>query len=328
MIVVTGGAGFIGSHLVAALEERGARDTLVCDRLGRGEKWRNLAKREISGLVPPERLLDHLRESGADVEAVLHMGAISETTEPDADLLIENNFALTLTLWRWCAANGVRFIYASSAATYGDGADGFDDDGTPEGLARLRPGNAYAWSKHLVDRRIARLVSSGAAAPPQSVGLKFFNVYGANEFHKGAQRSLVHQAWEQAAAGRPVRLFRSHCPDVEDGGQLRDFVYVEDCVAAMVWLLDHPEVSGQFNLGTGLPRTFHNLVLAVFAAMNRRPEIEFSDTPEALRRGYQYYTCARMERLRAAGFDRPFASLEDGVASTVRGFLEAEDPYR
>ena len=261
------------------------------------------------------------------MEAVFHLGAISDTTEADAGRLIENNATFSLALWEWCAANGVRFVYASSAATYGDGAQGFDDDGTPEALARLRPRNAYAWSKHLLDRRIARLVASGADAPPQWVGLKFFNVYGANEFHKGPQRSMVHQVWEQAAAGGPARLFRSHRAGVENGGQTRDFIHVDDCVAAMEWFLTHPGVSGLFNLGTGVPRTFRDLAEAVCAALGRRTEIEFFDPPAPLRDGYQYYTCARMERLRAAGFNRPFASLEDGVARTVRDFLETPDPY-
>ena len=327
MIIVTGGAGFIGSNLIAALEARDRREIVVCDRLGTGEKWRNIAKRELADIVPPEALFGFLRIRASRVTAILHMGAISATTETDADLLVRENVRFTLDLWDWCAAHGVPLIYASSAATYGDGSAGFDDEGSPEALARLRPLNAYGWSKHVVDRRIARLVAEGAPRPPQWAGLKFFNVYGPNERHKGAMRSVVEQLHGQIAAGKPARLFRSHNPDYPDGGQKRDFVWVEDCVKVVLWLVDHPEVSGLFNMGTGQARSFSDLARAVFAALARKPRIEFVDTPVALRAKYQYFTEARMGRLRAAGYDAPFAALEDGVAGYVGRYLSAEDPY-
>src|SRR5690606_26482036 len=249
MIGVTGGAGFIGSNLVAGLEQREARDVVVCDRLGREGKWRNLAGREIADIIRPEDLMRFLDRHEAAIEAIFHMGAISATTETDADLLVENNVRPTLELWEWCTRHGRRLIYASSAATYGNGEQGFDDDPSPEALARLTPLNAYAWSKHLVDRRFARLVARGTARPPQWVGLKFFNVYGPNEGHKGPMRSVALQIYERVTAGEPARLFRSHNPAYPDGGQRRDFVWVGDCVAVMLWLLDHPETSGLFNVG-------------------------------------------------------------------------------
>jgi ADP-L-glycero-D-manno-heptose 6-epimerase len=325
MFVVTGGAGFIGSNLVAALERRGP--VAVCDRFGDDSKWRNTAKRELAAVVEPDRLVDFLNAHASDIEAVFHMGAISATTETDVDLLVANNVNYTLALWDWSASARVRLIYASSAATYGGGENGFDDDASPEALARLKPLNPYGWSKHVVDRRIARIVREGGPVPPQWVGLKFFNVYGPNEYHKDGMRSVVHQVFPCAAAGEPARLFKSHNPDYADGGQLRDFVWVSDCVDVMVWLLDNPRVSGLFNMGTGKARSFADLATAVYRAMNRNPAIEYVDTPEHLRSQYQYFTEARMDRLRTAGYAKPFTELEDGVATYVRDYLATDDPY-
>lgn len=328
MIVVTGGAGFIGSNLVAALEERGEHDLVVCDRLGRDDKWRNLAKRELAALVAPEALLEFLDAHAREINIVFHLGAISSTTESDADLILATNFTLSQRLWEWCAATETRFIYASSAATYGDGSAGFDDDAAPAALARLKPLNAYGWSKHLFDRRIARLLERRGARPAQWAGLKFFNVYGPNEYHKGSMKSVVAQIYPRAAQGEAARLFRSHRPDVADGGQQRDFVHIGDCVEMMLWLHDHPAVNGLFNIGSGTARSFADLAAAVFRALGREPEIEYVDTPMAIRDKYQYFTEARMERLRAAGYDRPATSLEDGVRDYVQTYLAAADPYR
>ena len=328
MIVVTGGAGFIGSNLIAGLEARGADEIVVCDRLGHDEKWRNIAKRELAAIVPPERLFDFLDANAPRIDCLFHMGAISSTTETDGDLVAETNVALTLALWRWCVDYDRRLIYASSAATYGDGGAGFDDDGSPEALARLRPLNLYGWSKHLVDRRIARLVADGAARPRQWAGLKFFNVYGPNEYHKGEMMSIVAKNNARAAAGEPVTLFRSHHPDYEDGGQMRDFVYVADCVDVMLWLYDRPEVNGLYNLGTGKAARFSELMGALFRAHGREPDLVYVDTPEEIRARYQYFTEARMDRLRAAGYDRPFADVEAGVADYVARYLAQPDPYR
>ena len=328
MIVITGGAGFIGSNLAAALEERGERDIVVCDRLGQDGKWQTIAKRELAALVAPEELLGFLDEHAREIGMVFHMGAISSTTETDADLILRTNFTLSQRLWDWCAETETRLIYASSAATYGDGSAGFDDDGSAAALARLRPLNAYGWSKHLFDRRVARLVEHNKAPPPQWAGLKFFNVYGPNEYHKGAMKSVVAQIYPRAAKGEPARLFRSHRADVPDGGQKRDFVYVRDCVDMMLWLYDHPEVSGLFNIGSGTARSFADLATAVFRALGQEPDIDFVDTPPELRDRYQYFTAARMERLRAAGYAAPPTTLEDGVRDYVQRYLAAADPYR
>ena len=328
MIVVTGGSGFIGSNLIAGLEDRGETDLVVCDRQPRADKCRNISKRELAALVLPEQLPEFLERNAAEIRAVFHMGAISSTTETDADLIVETNVHLSADLWRWCARSGVPFIYASSAATYGDGAMGFDDDGSVEGLSRLRPLNPYGWSKQLFDRMVARWVDEGAATPPQWVGLKFFNVYGPNEYHKGHMQSLVSKTFRGAAAGESVTLFRSHDAEYPDGGQMRDFVYIEDCVAVMLWLLDQPDTSGLFNLGTGRARTFLDLIGNMFTALEMEPSLEWIDTPAEIRDRYQYYTRAEMGRLRAAGYDASFLDVEEGVGDYVTRYLATGDPYR
>jgi len=328
MLLVTGGAGFIGSNLVAALEARGGEPIAVCDRLETGEKWRNLQKRELAHLVPPERLLEFLDGRRGQIEAIFHMGAISSTTETDADLIVATNFTLSERLWVWCAEHGVRLFYASSAATYGSGAAGFDDDFSIEGLARLVPLNAYGWSKHLFDRRVARLVASNAPRPPQWAGAKFFNVYGPNEYHKGTMKSVVAQMVPRIREGRPVTLFRSHREGIPDGGQKRDFVHVDDVVDMLLFLYDNPRISGLYNMGSGKARSFLDLAHAVFHATGREPAIEWVDTPEAIRTKYQYFTEAGLGRLRAAGYEKPTTALETGVMSYVRDYLLADDPYR
>jgi ADP-L-glycero-D-manno-heptose 6-epimerase len=328
MIVITGGAGFIGSNLVAALEDRGAKELVICDSLGCGDKWRNIAKRELADLVPPDRLMAFLDARRGRIESIFHLGAVSTTTEADADLVIRSNFSLSLGLWDYCAEAGVRLIYASSAATYGDGALGFDDDGSIGGLKRLRPLNPYGWSKHLFDRRVARFVAERERCPPQWAGLKFFNVYGPNEYHKGAMRSVVATTFADARDGRPVKLFKSYHPTYRDGWQMRDFVWVDDCVAAMLWLYDTPSVTGLYNLGTGKARSFYDFVSAMFAALGKPPKIDYVEMPESLRSRYQYFTEATLGRLRQAGYTAPFTALEDGVGRYVTRYLNAEDPYR
>lgn len=279
-------------------------------------------------LIAPPRLRDWLERRTDPVSAVIHMGAISATTETDVDLIAENNIRATLDLLDWCTESQTPFIYASSAATYGDGTAGFDDEFSPSALAKLRPLNAYGWSKHLVDRRVARLLEQKRPLPPQIVGLKFFNVYGPNEYHKGSMQSVIAQNTRKVIAGEPLRLFRSYRSDYADGGQLRDFVYVSDCVDIIDWLLHHPQVSGLFNVGTGKARSWLDLAHAVYAAIETPPAIEFIAMPSQLIDKYQYFTEAKMDRLKSAGYSKPFTDLETGVGEYVRNYLSQEDPYR
>jgi ADP-L-glycero-D-manno-heptose 6-epimerase len=327
MILVTGGAGFIGSNLVAELDDRGD-EIAVCDTLGRDQKWQNLRKRRLAAVIPPAGMFDWLRDNAGRVSAVVHMGAISATTASDADLTVESNFTLSQRLWDWCTVHRVRFVYASSAATYGDGARGFVDDDSSAALAKLRPLNLYGWTKHLFDRRVAQLRDSGAPSPPVWIGLKFFNVYGPNEYHKGDQKSVVAGLYPRVSAGEPARLFKSYLQGYADGGQLRDFVSVRDCCRVILWGLTAATQSGVFNVGTGQARSFADLARCVFAAIGREPVIEYIDMPESLRPRYQYFTRADMTRLRAAGYTLPFQSLEDGVRDYVTGYLGQPDPYR
>ena len=327
MIIITGGAGFIGSNLAAALSRQQGREVAVCDQSGDDEKWRNLAKSQIADVVASEQLLAFLEDHRDQIEMVFHLGAISSTTETNVDLVLEVNFRLSVRIWEWCARHATPFIYASSAATYGDGSHGFDDDADSRALAAMRPLNPYGWSKHLFDQRVAQMIEAGAAAPPQWAGLKFFNVYGPNEYHKGAQQSVVPQIHRQVRETGKARLFQSHHADYPDGGQLRDFIWVGDCIDVMLWLLENPSVSGLFNCGTGHARTFEDLARAVFAAMDIRPNIEFIPTPENIRDKYQYFTEAKMARLLAAGYKRPFTRLEDGVATYIGEYLSNSDPF-
>jgi ADP-L-glycero-D-manno-heptose 6-epimerase len=328
MHVVTGGAGFIGSNIVAALAARG-EPVVVCDWLRSDERWRNLSKHEVAGLIMPEQLPAWLDRHGAGVKSVIHMGAVSSTTETDVDLIVARNVRSTLDILEWCTAAGKPLIYASSAATYGAGAEGYFDDAFSCGaLATLRPLNAYGWSKHLVDRRIARLVEQGQPLPPQWVGLKFFNVYGPNEYHKGLMQSLVAKNYARVKSGQPLCLFRSHRPEFADGAQMRDFIYIDDCVDVVLWLLDHPQICGLYNLGTGEARTWVDLAEALFEAAAEPCRIEFIDMPPELLEKYQYFTRARMDRLRAAGYQRAFTALEAGIGRYVRDFLGTDDPYR
>ena len=323
MILVTGGAGFIGSNLHAALCARGL-ETVIVDRLGEHGKWRNLARHPPASLLPPDEL-DAFLATHPPIELIFHLGAISETTASDGDLVWATNVELPARLWRWCAGRGVRLVYASSAATYGDGAEGFDDD--PARLARLRPLNLYGWTKHAFDRLVQRMLAEGRPRPPQWAGLKFFNVYGPNEYHKGPMVSVVKVKHDELAAGGPARLFRSDRSDLADGAQRRDFVWVGDAVDVLLWLLDHAAVNGLFNCGTGAARTYLDLAHAVCDAAGRPRDIAFIDMPVALRGQYQSFTEARMERLRSAGYTAPFTTLEDGVRRYVQTHLAGTDPY-
>ncbi|RZJ98232.1 MAG: ADP-glyceromanno-heptose 6-epimerase [Brevundimonas sp.] len=328
MIVVTGGAGFIGSNIVARLAAEGRHDVVVCDRFGTADeaKWKNIANHDVADIWSPEELFERLEQHRDQVLAVIHMGAISSTTEQDVDLIVRTNFSLSRDLWAWCTQHAKRLIYASSAATYGDGDQGFDDDDTLGALAALKPLNAYGYSKRLFDEYAVRQAGRGQC-PPQWAGLKFFNVYGPNEYHKGSMKSVVAQIWPKVAAGEPVQLFKSHHPDYVDGGQLRDFVHVDDVVDIIAWLLETPAVSGVFNAGSGQARSFADLARATFAAAGREPQITYIDMPEVLRERYQYFTEARMDRLRQRGYPGQSTPLETGVRRYVE-YLARHDPHR
>jgi ADP-L-glycero-D-manno-heptose 6-epimerase len=326
MLLVTGGAGFIGSNVVAALNDAGRADVTVCDVLGHDGKWRNLAKRQLADFVPPTELMDWLK--GRRLDAVIHLGAISETTATDGDLVIETNFRLSLRLLDWCTASATPLIYASSAATYGDGEQGFRDDRSLDGLKKLRPMNLYGWSKHLFDLAVAERVVRGEKLPPQWAGLKFFNVFGPNEYHKGTMMSVLARRFDDVKAGRPVQLFKSHRDGIADGDQRRDFIYVDDVVRVMMWLLAMPSVSGLFNVGTGTARSFRDLMLAAYRALGANPNIEYIDMPEAIRGSYQYFTQSEVDRLTHAGYNGGFTALEDAVDAYVKGFLDRTDRFR
>jgi ADP-L-glycero-D-manno-heptose 6-epimerase len=330
MIIVTGAAGFIGSNLVAALQDAKIQEPIIaCDTFGTDEKWQNLKKRRLEDVIDPAELMDFLEAYRQDISIIYHLGAISTTTEKDADLIMDMNFKFSKALFDWSAIHNKRFIYASSAATYGNGSHGFQDAEDEQALSQFVPLNVYAWSKHLFDRYCAAVKSRQLLMPPQCVGLKFFNVYGPNEYHKAGQMSVVWQIFQQLKDGnQSVRLFKSYQPKYSDGGQLRDFVWVGDCEKVLLWLYENPGVSGLFNVGTGKAESFKNLAEAVFKATGQAPQIDYIEMPPSLRDKYQYFTQADMRKLRAAGFNKPFTSLEEGVKIYVQQYLQQPDPYR
>ncbi len=318
MIIVTGGAGFIGSNIVKALNEAGEDDILIVDRLGVGKKWRNLVDLRFSDYEHKDDFLKKLEQGIFDhgVWAVFHMGACSSTMETNADYLMANNFRFSTSLaMRFAGKKGVRFIYASSAATYGDGSSGYSDSEST--LDSLRPLNMYGYSKHLFD-----IWASKSGFLKHAVGLKFFNVFGPNEFHKGDMRSVAIRAYFQARRTGTIRLFKSYRADYADGEQCRDFLYVKDAVKIALHFLERPGINGIFNAGTGKPRSFKDLAKAVFDALEMRPSIEYIDMPQGLEKRYQYYTCADMAKLRTSGFDASFLTLEDAVRDYVVNYLE------
>ncbi len=327
MIVVTGAAGFIGSCIVAGLDDLGIHDVYVVDWLGCDDRWKNLAKHEVGGIILPQQMDDFLAKHSKEIEAVIHMGAISTTTERDVDLILQSNQQLTWKLWCFCRDNDAQFIYASSAATYGDGANGFVDNDDLTYLKSLRPLNPYGWSKASMDIKIARELEQNRGAPKQHVGLKFFNVYGPNEYHKGGQKSVIAHIFPSVKKGEPVKLFKSYNPAYRDGWQLRDFVYVKDIVDVILWLLQNPKISGLFNVGTGKARSFYDLAKATWNAIGKDELIEFVEMPESIRDRYQYYTQADLSKLRKAGYVKLMTSLEDGVGEYVSKYLNTDDIY-
>ena len=321
MIIVTGGAGFIGSNLVQALNQMGEDNILIVDHLGDGEKWKNLRNIKFLDFETKEEFIAKA-ESGIfdnDVWAIFHLGACSSTTEKDADYLIQNNYQYSRKLAMVFAGKpGLRFIYASSAATYGDGLQGYSDETLPG--PELLPLNMYGYSKHLFD-----CWANKTGFLNRAVGLKYFNVFGPNEYHKGDMRSVALRAYFQAKQKGTINLFKSYHPEYADGEQRRDFIYVKDAVKVTLFFLQKPEVNGLFNVGTGEANTFNRLAHAVFSAININPQIEYIDMPTGLASRYQYYTCARLEKLRKAGFVANFSSLENAVRDYALNYLE-KDP--
>ena len=318
MIIVTGGAGFIGSCLVRTLNDAGIKDIIIVDNIASTEKWKNLRNKQFTTYVNKK---DFLRElpSYQNVTAILHMGACSSTTQQDFDYLWENNTEYTKSLWEYCARKQIQFIYASSAATYGDGAMGFSDE---TDIDKLLPLNGYGYSKQRFDQWV---LHHATMFPKQHVGLKFFNVYGPNEYYKGSMASMVYHGFHQLQKDGEIRLFRSCNPGYADGGQLRDFVYVKDVCRVILWFLEHPSVRGLYNVGTGQARSFRELAEAVFEALERQPNIRYIDMPDSLKETYQYYTKAEIHKLRRAGYDAPIMSLEEGVTDYVRNYLDREN---
>lgn len=324
MIIVTGGAGFIGSNLVAALAAQGQRDIVVCDWLGTEGKWRNIAKQPLADIIAPEALPGFIEANAGRITTIYHLGAISETTATDGDLVLDRNFRFSVSLWHACLRHDIAFIYASSAATYGDGALGFEDSNDLDTAKQLRPLNLYGWSKWLFDCWALQQTQT----PRIWAGMRFFNVYGPNEYHKGAMQSLVAKIVSAHTPGAAVKLFKSYKDGFADGEQLRDFIFVDDVVAVMQWLAGLDRPGGIVNIGTGTARSFADLAKAAVRACGDTPVIDFIEMPQSIRPAYQYYTCADMRRLRGLGWNRDFTSLEDGVTRYVQNHLLAADRYR
>jgi ADP-L-glycero-D-manno-heptose 6-epimerase len=316
MVVVTGGAGFIGSAIVWRLNQMGETKIIIVDELGTDEKWKNLVPLKFDDFVHKDDFISMILEGEIpfEINSIIHMGANSSTTEKNADLLFTNNYLYSKELAKYCLGKDIRFVYASSAATYGDGSLGFDDEESK--LGTLRPLNMYGYSKQLFDQWSER---NGIFN--KIVGLKYFNVYGPNEYHKGDMRSVVHKAFEQVRDTGKVRLFKSLNPKYKDGEQIRDFIFIKDAVEMTLFFLDKPKINGLFNVGTGKARTWNDLVTALFKALNKPVNIEYIDLPKHLENKYQYFTEARIDKIKKAGYNTPFNSLEYGVTDYVKSYL-------
>lgn len=316
MIIVTGGAGFIGSALIWRLNQLGKEDIVIVDNFGKTDKWKNLLGLNYFEMIEIKEFLNRIIEDNLpfDVDCIVHLGACSDTTEKDGDFLLENNTKYSIELAKFCLPKKIKFIIASSAATYGDGSLGYDDDEST--LLSLRPLNMYAYSKHMFD-----MWAYKEEIIDKITILKYFNVYGPNEYHKGEMRSVVHKAFEQIQKEGKIKLFKSYKKEYADGEQKRDFIYVKDAVEATLFFIQNPNVNGLFNIGSGEARSWNDLARAVFSALNKEPKIEYIDMPEDIKEKYQYYTCANISKLRKAGFSAKMHSLEEGVKDYVQNYL-------
>ncbi|MDC0073636.1 ADP-glyceromanno-heptose 6-epimerase [Alphaproteobacteria bacterium] len=319
MIIVTGGTGFIGSNIANYFSEN-KEEVVICDNIMKNKK-KNIYLFDINNLVEPKNIFKFINDNKNKISSIVHMGAISSTTEKNIDLLLKNNFYLSWELWKWCSKYKKKFIYSSSASTYGNGDYGFSDEDDYNKICKYLPLNHYAWSKQLFDKRVLKTIQEGGPEPTKWVGLKFFNVYGPNEYHKKSQSSVALQMYQLLKERNIIKLFKSHNKDYQDGFQLRDFVYVKDCVKIISWLLKNEYKSGIYNIGTGKARSFLDLAKSVSDAMGAKPVIEWIDTPLSLRHQYQYFTEAKMEKIKKAGYLEEATSLEDGVKDYVESYL-------
>lgn len=321
MILITGAAGFIGSAFVWKLNSRGIKDIIAVDKFHNGEKWKNLQKRDFYDWVDKDELFDWLKHSSKTIKTIVHFGACTNTTEKDSDFLIRNNYEYSKRLWQLCVKRKISFLYASSAATYGAGEKGYNDDEAI--IPSLKPLNPYGWSKHIFDKWILKQETS----PPNWVGFKFFNVYGPNEYHKGQMSSVIFHAFNQAKKNGTIRLFKSYRKDFGDGEQKRDFVYIKDVVDIVEFFMNKKTVSGIYNNGTGKARTFNSLAQAVFQSMGKGVKIQYFDMPEHVKNQYQYFTEARIDKIRQAGYNKKMDDLEAGVKDYIQSYLDTDDPY-
>lgn len=322
MIILTGGAGFIGSVILKSLNQKGISDIIVVDNLGASDKWRNLNGKNFDDFIHKDKFLKKLEQNDFEkkITAIIHMGACSSTTETNIDYLINNNYKYSKSLAKYALKNKVPFIYASSAATYGDGSRGFEDD--ESSIEKLMPMNGYGYSKHIFDKWVLNQNFNS-----QVVGLKFFNVFGPNEYHKGSMKSLIEKAYHQILETNKIKLFKSEHPNYKDGEQKRDFVYVKDVAEVTNWFLVNPNTSGIFNIGSGVANTWITLASSIFESIGKTPDIEFIDLPQNLKDKYQYFTLAPIQKLRLAGCDHKFTDLSVAVTDYVKNYLLKEDKY-
>lgn len=319
-ILITGGAGFIGSCVLKKFNDAGLFDIIIVDNIASSQKWKNIQCKKFIDYIHKEHLMNILYQI-YNVEAIIHLGAQSSTMETDFDYLWNNNFDYSKKLWIYCVEKRIPFIYASSAATYGNGSLGFSDENS---IDMLRPLNAYGYSKHLFDSWV---YSESHRTPPQYVGLKFFNVYGPNEYHKENMASMVFHGYKQIKSKSRINLFRSYSESFKNGDQCRDFIYVKDIADIILWFYNNPSISGLFNVGTGNPRTFNELANILFSILKVEPHINYIDIPDTIKRTYQYYTKADIAKLRKVGYRGELTTLEDGIYDYVSNYLEGSNFY-